>query len=134
MSDIDIIKDLLINESGIDVNEKTRKREVIEMRSLFFNLVKTLKPRISYSTIGRNVNVNHATVLHSLYMFDIYTKYNKELNDLKLKVAMRYHRERSFYSITTIGAEIERLEQRLIELREHKENLEKNKKIFVSVN
>ena len=34
MSDIDIIKDLLINESGIDVNEKTRKREVIEMQPM----------------------------------------------------------------------------------------------------
>jgi hypothetical protein len=67
-------------------------------------------------------------------MFDIHTKYNKDLNDLKLRVTMRYHKERSFYSITTIGAEIERLEQRLIELKEHKENLEKDKKIFGSVN
>jgi hypothetical protein len=134
MSDIDIIKDLLINESGIDVNEKTRKREVIEMRSLFFNIVRTLKPKTSYNTIGRNVNVNHATVLHSLYMFDVYVKYNKELNDLKLRVIMRYDKERSFYSILTIGAEIERLEQRLLELKEHKNNLEKDKEIFCSVN
>ena len=125
MSDIDIIKDLLIKESGIDINEKTRKREVIEIRSLFFNLVRTLRPKMSYSSIGRNINVHHATVLHSLYMFDVYTKYNKDLNDLKLKVTIRYNTERSFYSITTIENEIKRLESVLAELKEHKESLTK---------
>ena len=40
MNDIEIVKDLIIKESGIDINEKTRHRNVIELRSLFYNVAR----------------------------------------------------------------------------------------------
>jgi hypothetical protein len=131
MTDIDIIKDLFIKESGIDIAKKTREREVIEMRGLFFNVVRTLRPRFSLSSMGRCVGVHHATVIHSIAMFDVYLKYNKHFNDLKEIIIKRYINEHRFYAISSIDAEIERLENQLNLLREHKESLEKDKKDLV---
>jgi hypothetical protein len=131
MSDIDIIKDLLIKESGIDITERTREREVIEMRGLFFNVVRTLKPTASLNSMGRCVGVHHATVMHSIAMFDVYSKYNKDLNKLKEIITKRYILEHRFYAISSIDFEIDRLEKQLNLLREHKENLEKEKKDLV---
>jgi hypothetical protein len=134
MSDIEIIKDILINESGIDINIKTKKREVIEMRGLFYKVVKILKPNTTFGAIGGSVGFNHATVMHSLNMFDVYSTYNKELNRLKDVMINRYKLEHKFYAITSIDDEIKRLEDQINLLREHKENLEKEKELFGGVN
>jgi hypothetical protein len=134
MSDIEIIKDILINESGIDINIKTKKREVIEMRGLFYKVVKILKPNTTFGAIGSSVGFNHATVMHSLNMFDVYSTYNKELNRLKDVMINRYKLEHKFYAITSIDDEIKRLEDQINLLREHKENLEKEKELFGGVN
>jgi hypothetical protein len=131
MEAIDIIKDLVIKESGIDISKRTRQRSVIEMRSLFYNVAKTLKPMESYTAIGRSVGVNHATVLHSLGMFEVYTTYNKELNKLKTAIINRYRIEHKFYAVHSIDDEIERLEQQLNELKQLKESLENEKKSLV---
>jgi hypothetical protein len=131
MEAIDIIKDLVIKESGIDISKRTRQRSVIEMRSLFYNVAKTLKPMESYSAIGKSVGVNHATVLHSLGMFEVYTTYNKELNKLKTAIINRYRIEHKFYAVHSIDDEIERLEQQLNELKQLKESLENEKKSLV---
>jgi hypothetical protein len=123
MSDIDIIKDLVIKESGIDIGEKTRRREVIEMRGLFFHVTKTLKPLSTFNSMGKSVGVNHATVIHSMGMFDTYSKYNKELNRLKESILNRYIIEHKFYHLHTIDDEIVLLEKRLAELKEYRESL-----------
>jgi hypothetical protein len=131
MEAIDIIKDLVIKESGIDISKKSRQRNVIEVRSLFYNVAKTLKPMESYTAIGKSVGVNHATVLHSLAMFEVYTTYNKELNKLKTAIINRYRIEHKFYAVHSIDDEIERLEQQLNELKQLKESLENEKKSLV---
>jgi hypothetical protein len=131
MEHIEIIKDLVIRESGIDIGEKSRKRNVIELRSLFYNVAKKLKPMASYSAIGRSVGVDHATVLHSMKMFEVYTTYNKELDKLKNAIINRYRIEHKFYGIQSIEMEIERLEQQIAELKQHKEFLENEKKNLV---
>ena len=134
MNAIEIIKDLVITESGIDIAERTRRREVIEIRGLFFHVAKTLKPMSTFNSMGKSVGVNHATVIHSMGMFDTYTKYNKELNRLKEIIINRYRLEHKFYAVNSIDDEIERLENRIILLREHRENLQKEKELFASVN
>jgi chromosomal replication initiation ATPase DnaA len=123
MSDIDIIKDLVIKESGIDISEKTRRREVVEVRGLFFHVTKTLKPLSTFNSMGKSVGVNHATVIHSMGMFDTYSKYNKELNRLKESILNRYIIEHKFYHLHTIDDEIVLLEKRLAELKEYRESL-----------
>lgn len=131
MNDIEIVKSLLINESGIDITKRTRHRNVIELRSLFYNIVKEVSPISTYSAIGKSVGVNHATVLHSLQMFDVYSKYNKQLNELKDNVVRRFKLENNFYGIKTIDEEIQRLELRIAELNELKEFLKKDENNLV---
>ena len=123
MSDIDIIKDLVIKESGIDIGERTRRREVVEIRGLFFHVTKTLKPLSTFNSMGKSVGVDHTTVMHSMGMFDTYSKYNKVLNSLKETIINRYRIERKFYQKHTIDDEIDLLEKRLAELKEYRETL-----------
>jgi len=131
MNDIEIVKDLIIKESGIDITERKRYRNLIELRSLFFNVARKVSPISSYSAIGKSVGVDHATVLHSLKMFDVYLKYNKGLNELKDNVIKRFKIENKFYGVKTIDEEIQRLELRIDELNELKEILKKEKKSLV---
>jgi predicted AAA+ superfamily ATPase len=131
MNDIEIVKDLIIKESGIDITEKRRHRNVIELRSLFFNVARKVTPISSYSAIGKSVGVDHATVLHSLKMFDVYSKYNKGLNELKDNVIKRFKIENKFYGVKTIDEEIQRLELRIAELNELKEFLKKDENNLV---
>ena len=131
MNDIEIVKDLIIKESGIDITERKRYRNLIELRSLFFNVAREVSPISTYSAIGRSVGVDHATVLHSLKMFDVYSKYNKRLNELKNNVVKRFKIENKFYGVITIDEEIERLELRIAELNELKEILKKEEKSLV---
>jgi len=131
MNDIEIVKDLIIKESGIDITERKRYRNLIELRSLFFNVARKVSPISSYSAIGKSVGVDHATVLHSLKMFDVYLKYNKGLNELKDNVIKRFKIENKFYGVKTIDEEIQRLELRIAELNELKEILKKEKKSLV---
>jgi chaperonin cofactor prefoldin len=53
---------------------------------------------------------------------------------LKEVIINRYRLEHKFYAVTSIDDEIERLENRINLLREHKENLQKEKELFASVN
>ena len=69
--------------------------------------------------------------MHSMAMFDVYSKYNKDLNKLKEIITKRYICEHRFYAISSIDFEIEKLEKQLNLLKEHKENLEKDKKDLV---
>ncbi len=77
------IKELILTELGLDVNKESRKREIIEARSLYFYLLKRLYPKMSLAAIGESMNKNHATVIHALNNFPMYEQYNTKLQDLK---------------------------------------------------
>jgi len=130
MEAIEIIKDLVIQESGIDITEKCSKRKVIEVRSLFYHLCKLIKPLSTFQAIGEVVGRDHTTVMYSLGMYDVYSEYNKELNKLKHVIMERYRLEHKFFSIRTIDEEIEQLEKMLNELKLSRERLIEQKKNF----
>ena len=77
------IKELILKELGLDVNQESRKREIIEARSLYFYLLKKLYPKMSLASIGESMDKNHATVIHSLKNYPVYEQYNSKLYDLK---------------------------------------------------
>jgi hypothetical protein len=64
--------------SGIDPFEKTKKRDVVEARALYIHLL-TKYHKVRPYKVSRMLKLNHATVLHSQKNFDIYLRYNKEL-------------------------------------------------------
>ena len=115
---IEVVKDIIIKESGIDINLATRKREIVETRSLFFHVVRHLAPLQSYESIGRSVNRNHATVLFAVNQYETYAKFNKELDKLRAIILKRFRLEHAIYHIHSIDDEIRGLEERLTELKE----------------
>lgn len=74
----------IIDISGIDVFDDTRKREHIEMRSLLTFILrhhcnmKFKEIKEFYESNGKNYD--HATAIHSLRSFETNRKYNPKLN------------------------------------------------------
>ena len=73
---------ILIKEiTGVDVFKNSRKREYVEYRALYNYILKKVMNksltwiRDNYRYYGKNYD--HATVIHSLKMFDIYKRYNE---------------------------------------------------------
>ena len=74
----------IIDISGIDVFDNTRKREHIEMRSLLTFMLrhhcnmKFKEIKNFYQSNGKNYD--HATALHSLKSFETHRRYNPKLD------------------------------------------------------
>ncbi len=74
----------IIDISGIDVFDNTRKREYIEMRSLLTFILrhhcnmKFTDIRDFYESNGKSYD--HATAIHSLRAFEIHRRYNNKLD------------------------------------------------------
>lgn len=62
-----------------EVNYKSRKRHQVEIRGVLFKLIKDINPNISIVKIGSYFGKDHATVLHALKNFEIWSNHNKEL-------------------------------------------------------
>lgn len=72
---------------GLKLNTKTRKREYIYARMIYYKLVRNFHPDMSYQQIANTMNKNHATVLHALKEFPNVCKFDrqfsKDYNNLK---------------------------------------------------
>ena len=76
---IEIIK----QELGLDVTQESRKREIIEARSLYFYVIKQLYPKRPLTKIGSALGKDHTTVIHALKNFAMYQEYNPKIEQLK---------------------------------------------------
>jgi hypothetical protein len=129
MKTTEIIKELILEETGIDIADKTRTRAKVEYRSLFFLIIKKLEPKLSLREIGEAVNKDHSTVIHGINQYEIFIKYNKDLENVRTRVLLNYAKNYSRYGMISIDEEINLLEKRIVELQELKsvyEQLETN--------
>tara|TARA_R100000541_G_scaffold39136_1_gene46972 strand:- start:5296 stop:5625 length:330 start_codon:yes stop_codon:yes gene_type:complete len=67
-----------INETlEVDIRSKTRRREVVYSRFIFYHLMRNkLHRSYSLATIGAFLKKDHATVLHGLKQFDLLINYD----------------------------------------------------------
>lgn len=86
LSPLEIAKNLT-NISSIDIFEKSRKREVIETRSLFFYILNKHFSmgwtQISKFFDENGSKINHATIIHSVNKYPVYRKKNNRLIELE---------------------------------------------------
>ena len=69
---IDTINDTL----KVDIRSRTRKREVVYSRFIYFHLMRNkLKRHYSLTEIGSFLKKDHTTVMHGLKQFDILIDY-----------------------------------------------------------
>jgi hypothetical protein len=76
------IKELILKELRVDIAEKSRKREIIEARALYFYLVRKIYKR-TMESMASDFDMNHATVVHALKQYPVYESYNQKLCDCK---------------------------------------------------
>lgn len=86
MEIIERLKEIIKQETNTDIDIRTRNRQTVEIRSLYCTILKQLNPKETLQAIGDTIDLNHATVIHSLKNYKIYEQYNPELKDFKRNV------------------------------------------------
>jgi predicted alpha/beta superfamily hydrolase len=119
------VKELILQQTSIDVDDKTRTREQVEARSLYYMLIKELTPKTTLKQIGKSVGKNHATVIHSLNQWDMFSKYNPSLNTYKERILKMFDKEIDLTDIDLLRKQINRLQGELIDLQIENEKLKK---------
>lgn len=91
MNELKLIADLVCRVFKIDIRSKKRNHENVIARAIYYRLCTVLlNPVPSLEKIGTEVNRDHATVLHSKFIFD-----NDVLTDEKL--VLLYQRCKDIY-------------------------------------
>jgi hypothetical protein len=82
--------EVITENTGIDVTLRTRKRETVEMRSLYCNVLKDLQPNKTLKSIGDSLNLDHTTILHSLSKYEMYERFSPDLKTIRKKVISNF--------------------------------------------
>ena len=80
------LKEIIKQETNTNIDIKTRNRQTVEMRSLYCNVLKELKPNKTLQAIGDTLELNHATVIHALKNYKMYEEYNPELKKFRTTI------------------------------------------------
>ena len=120
------LKEIIKQETNTNIDIRTRKREVIELRALYCNILKQLKPNKTLQAIGDTLELNHATVIHALKNYKMYEEYNPELKKFKNTIL-------SYFTIDNEAelkelSEIEKVKQQLYKLTFENDKLKKELK------
>ena len=116
------LKEIILQETDTDINIRTRKKNTVEIRSLYCNILKELKPNRTLQSIGDTVDLNHASVIHSLKMYEVYSKDNPDLKKIK-QIIMSHFVKVDETQIEELN-EVEQLQQRIYQLNFDKDKLE----------
>lgn len=87
------IAEKVIELSGINIFERSRKREIVEMRSLFFYILKN-KLDMGLTEMSRYFedsasSINHATIIWSLKNYDLYKSSNKKVQEIEEMIILK---------------------------------------------
>lgn len=86
-------KKIIALETGIDVDIVSRKRNFVEVRALYYKMLRDILGMTLHS-IADTVDKDHATILHSLNNFDNWSSYSEDLRRHYTNVMhMIYHYE-----------------------------------------
>ena len=80
------LKRIIKEVTKVDVNTHSRKREIVEARSLYYTILKQIDKKKSLKSIGDTVNLNHATVIHSLKNYQMFEQFNPTLRLFKKEI------------------------------------------------
>jgi hypothetical protein len=78
------IRAIIQRETGIDILEKNRRREYVELRSMYYTILKELNPNYTAARIGKSVNKTREAVLYGLEYYQEIAP--KSLEKLKLLI------------------------------------------------
>ncbi len=89
----DKLKNIIRKETKLDVDTKNRKREIVEARALYLNILKELEPNRTLQNLADTLELNHATVIHALKSYKYYEKFNPTLRTYKNNILKHFNIE-----------------------------------------
>jgi len=72
--------------TGVDITLNTRKREVVEARALYYQVLRTLNPFVTLLSMANSVNKHHATIIYHLKHYEEFEKHNTMLKQYKKQI------------------------------------------------
>ena len=105
---------------NIDLSLRTRKRNYVYARAVYFKLCKEYT-RLSLNDIGLSINMDHASVLHAINnVFPLVMQYDGHLQDLyeDYKLSNKYDTESMFESYSRIIRENMKLRREIKNIKE----------------
>jgi hypothetical protein len=110
-------------ETGIDVTLKSRKREQVEMKTLASFLLR--QKGYSLTQIGKELNLNHATIIHHLKIYPSIKHYNPKIQEIENTLIGK----KPDLVVESLQKTIELKDQQIKELKQSIEQLQTNKNI-----
>lgn len=110
-------------ETGIDVTLKSRKREQVEMKVLASFLLR--QKGYSLTQIGKELNLNHATIIHHLKIYPSIKHYNPKIQEIENTLIGK----KPDLVVESLQKTIELKDQEIKELKQSIEQLQTNKNI-----
>ena len=136
------LKKVIQEITGVDINEVSRKREIIEARAVYYKILKQIDKKKSLKSIGASVGKDHATVLHSLKNYDMFEQFNPTLKIFRKEILQRLnYKPIEYFGDISNEKEIEKLnvyifnmEQEIESLKETITKLEKPRNNYNIIN
>jgi len=73
-----LVKEIVEDYYKLKIDSKTRQRKYVEARAIYYKLLRE-NSRMSLQAIGKTMNRDHATAIHSLRQIKDWLEYDKEL-------------------------------------------------------
>ena len=107
------IKNLIMIESGVDISERSREREIVEMRAVYYKLLREVH-HLSLTRIARSIGYNHATVLYALNNYDNWSAFSNNMvtcyNNIKEIISNDENQDSVYGDVMALRRRIEMLE------------------------
>ena len=124
------IQDLLLTASKLfelDIYKPCRQQKYIEARAVVYSIMRECL-NMTYKSIGKVFNKNHATILHAVNELPYMIKYKKELGHMKLDLLESWGSEFATYTQPKRLVKIKDLQERIFLLNLESRLLEKELK------
>jgi len=118
--------------TGVDITESTRKRPVVDGRSIFYKIYRDMEGW-SFSDIGAMLGKDHATVIHGINAIESIMLHDKRIKSMYERCRSLYFGELSNDEILTKHELIEKVSQldgRILDLNAYIADMEKELKHF----
>ena len=107
------IKNLIIIESGVDITERSRERDIVEMRAVYYKILRDVH-HFSLTRIANSIGYNHATVLHALNNYDAWSSFSNNMvtcyNNVKEIISNDENQDSVYEDVMALRRRIEMLE------------------------
>jgi hypothetical protein len=107
------IKNLITIESGVDITERSRERDIVEMRAVYYKILRDVH-HFSLTRIAKSIGYNHATVLHALNNYDAWSSFSNNMvtcyNNVKEIISNDENQDSVYEDVMALRRRIEMLE------------------------